>query len=151
MENASKALLIAGAILIVILLIAIGMLVYNGAKSSIDKGISTMTATEKQIHNAQFEPLQQTNATPPPKNIDLILDVPLNISVVLGKTKKSIKDILALGTGSLIELEKLAEEPVDILVNGKQIAYGEVVVVDENFGVRITSIVSNAEKIKSLQ
>lgn len=104
-----------------------------------------------EVHNAQFEPLQQAGTTPPPKNIDLILDVPLNISVVLGKTKKSIKDILALGTGSLIELEKLAEEPVDILVNGKQIAYGEVVVVDENFGVRITSIVSNAEKIKSLQ
>lgn len=104
-----------------------------------------------EVHNAQFEPLQQGGSTPPPKNIDLILDVPLNISVVLGKTKKSIKDILALGTGSLIELEKLAEEPVDILVNGKQIAYGEVVVVDENFGVRITSIVSNAEKIKSLQ
>lgn len=63
MENASKALLIAGAILIVILLIAIGMLVYNGAKSSIDKGISTMTATEKQIHNAQFEPYLGTSVT----------------------------------------------------------------------------------------
>ena len=111
----------------------------------------TYAQPQVEVHNAQFEPLQQTNATQPPKNIDLILDVPLNISVVLGKTKKSIKDILALGTGSLIELEKLAEEPVDILVNGKQIAYGEVVVVDENFGVRITSIVSNAEKIKSLQ
>ena len=111
----------------------------------------TYAQPQVEVHNAQFEPLQQTNTTPPPKNIDLILDVPLNISVVLGKTKKSIKDILALGTGSLIELEKLAEEPVDILVNGKQIAYGEVVVVDENFGVRITSIVSNAEKIKSLQ
>ncbi|HCW03414.1 MAG TPA: flagellar motor switch protein FliN, partial [Clostridium sp.] len=85
-----------------------------------------------------------------PKNIDLILDVPLEISVVLGRTKKSIKEILSLGTGSLIELDKLAEEPVEILVNGKKVAYGEVVVVDENFGVRITSIVSNAERIQSL-
>lgn len=85
-----------------------------------------------------------------PKNIDLILDVPLEISVVLGRAKKNIKDILNLGTGSLIELDKLAEEPVEILVNGKKVAYGEVVVVDENFGVRITSIVSNEEKIKSL-
>ena len=85
-----------------------------------------------------------------PKNIDLILDVPLEISVVLGRTKKNIKDILSLGTGSLIELDKLAEEPVEILVNGKKVAYGEVVVVDENFGVRITSIVSNEERIKSL-
>lgn len=85
------------------------------------------------------------------KNMDLILDVPLDISVVLGRTRKSIQDILNLGTGSLIELEKLAEEPVEILVNGKQIALGEVVVVDENFGVRITSIVSNVERIRNLK
>ena len=104
-----------------------------------------------EVHPAAFEPLTYPSSTPPPENIDLILDVPLDISVVLGRTKKSIKDILALGTGSLIELEKLAEEPVEILVNGKKIAFGEVVVVDENFGVRITSIVSNAEKIKSLK
>ena len=104
-----------------------------------------------EVHNASFEPLEAGGAHPTPKNIDLILDVPLNVSVVLGRTKKSIKDILALGTGSLIELEKLAEEPVEVLVNGKQIAYGEVVVVDENFGVRLTSIVSNADRIKSLQ
>ena len=64
--------------------------------------------------------------------------------------KKTIKDILALGNGSLIELDRLAEEPVEILVNGKRIAYGEVVVVDENFGVRITSIVSGEDRIKSL-
>ena len=103
-----------------------------------------------EVHSASFEPLGEVSQVPPPKNIDLILDVPLDISVVLGRTKKSIKDILSLGTGSLIELEKLAEEPVEILVNGKKIAFGEVVVVDENFGVRITSIVSNTERIKSL-
>ena len=85
------------------------------------------------------------------KNIDLILDVPLDISVVLGRTKKSIQDILNLGTGSLIELDKLAEEPVEILVNGKQIALGEVVVVDENFGIRITNIVSSVERIKRIR
>lgn len=104
-----------------------------------------------EVHNASFEPLQGTGSAGAPKNIDLILDVPLDISVVLGRTRMNIKDILALGTGSLIELDKLAEEPVEILVNGKQIAYGEVVVVDENFGVRITSIVSNADRIKSLR
>lgn len=104
-----------------------------------------------EVHSAAFEPLQPPSNSPLPKNIDLILDVPLNISVVLGRTKKSIREILELGTGSLIELEKLAEEPVEILVNGKQIAYGEVVVVDENFGVRITSIISNTERIKTLQ
>jgi flagellar motor switch protein FliN len=104
-----------------------------------------------EVHQATFQPLAQTQPSQGmPKNIDLILDVPLEISVVLGRTKKNIKDILNLGTGSLIELDKLAEEPVEILVNGKKVAYGEVVVVDENFGVRITSIVSNEERIKSL-
>lgn len=103
-----------------------------------------------EVHSASFESLAPTNNSLAPKNIDLILDVPLDISVVLGRTKKSIKDILGLGTGSLIELDKLAEEPVEILVNGKKIAFGEVVVVDENFGVRITSIISNIERIKSL-
>ncbi|MGN2337461.1 flagellar motor switch phosphatase FliY [Clostridium cagae] len=104
-----------------------------------------------EVHEAAFEALVPGDTSQVPKNIDLILDVPLDISVVLGRTKKSIKDILNLSTGSLIELDKLAEEPVEILVNGKKIAYGEVVVVDENFGVRITSIVSNAERIKSLR
>ena len=107
-------------------------------------------AAPVEVHRAQFEPLVPSSGKPLPDNIDLILDVPLNISVVLGRTKKSIKDVLELGTGSLIELDKLAEEPVEILVNGKRIAFGEVVVVDENFGVRITSIVSNDERIKSL-
>lgn len=104
-----------------------------------------------EVHQAAFEPLTPQSSVPPIKNIDLIMDVPLDISVVLGRTKKSIQDILNLGAGSLIELDKLAEEPVEILVNGKQIALGEVVVVDENFGVRITSIVSNAERLKSLK
>ena len=104
-----------------------------------------------EVHQASFEPLEVPNNATGPKNIDLILDVPLDISVVLGRTKKKIKDILSLSTGSLIELEKLAEEPVEILVNGKKIAFGEVVVVDENFGVRITSIISNADRIKSLK
>lgn len=100
---------------------------------------------------ASFGNLNQGQVGESHRNIDLILDVPLNVSVVLGRTKKSIKDILDLSNGSLIELDKLAEEPVEVLVNGKKIAYGEVVVVDENFGVRITSIVSGVERIKSLK
>lgn len=103
-----------------------------------------------EVHKAAFEPLGEQSAVPPIKNIDLIMDVPLDISVVLGRTKKSIQDILNLGAGSLIELQKLAEEPVEILVNGKQIALGEVVVVDENFGVRITDIVNGSERLKTL-
>ncbi|WP_242844581.1 flagellar motor switch phosphatase FliY [Clostridium novyi] len=103
------------------------------------------------IQKAAFAPLGESPINGAPQNIDLILDVPLEISVVLGKTKKSIKEVLELGTGSLIELDKLAEEPVEIYVNGKKIAYGEVVVVDENFGVRIMNIVSGEERVKSLK
>lgn len=101
------------------------------------------------VQTAQFAPL--TQLSPGEKqNINLILDVPLEISVVLGRTKKTIKEILELGTGSLVELEKMTEEPVEILVNGKKVALGEVVVINENFGVRITSIISNTERVKSL-
>ena len=105
-----------------------------------------------EVQEAVFQPLQQTTKRDDlPRNIDLIMDVPLDISVVLGRTKLNIKEILNLGTGSLIELDKLAEEPVEILVNGKPVALGEVVVIDENFGVRITEIVNNVDKIKSLR
>lgn len=102
-----------------------------------------------EVQHASFSPLKETIVQKSPKNIDLILDVPLEISVVLGRTQKKIKEILNFGTGSLIELDKLAEEPVEILVNGKKVAYGEVVVVDENFGVRITSIVNNKDMVKT--
>ena len=104
-----------------------------------------------EVHNVKFESLEQNTNVSGYSNIDLIMDVPLEVSVLLGRTKKSIKDILNLRVGSLIELDKLADEPVEILVNGKMIAYGEVVVVDENFGVRITSIVSGKERLNSLK
>lgn len=83
-------------------------------------------------------------------NIGLLLDISMQLTVELGRTKMQIKKILALGEGSIIELEKLAGEPVDLLVNGKLIAKGEVVVIDENFGVRITEIVSPHERLESI-
>lgn len=103
-----------------------------------------------QVKEASFSQLQPKQTMNLPHNIDLIMDVPLEVSVVLGRTRKNIRDILDLSAGSLIELDSLAEEPVDVLVNGKKIAYGEVVVVDENFGIKITGIVSGEERIKSL-
>lgn len=115
-----------------------------------EKPIEVLQEPKVEVNKASFQPLNNIPIEPIPKNIDLILDVPLEVSVMLGKTKKTIKDILNLGTGSLLELDKLAEEPVEILVNGKKVAYGEVVVIDENFGVRITSIVSSTERVKSL-
>lgn len=85
------------------------------------------------------------------RNLDMLLDVPLKVTVELGRTNRPIREILDLSPGSIIELDKLAGEPVDILVNEKLIAKGEVVVIDENFGVRVTDIVSKTDRIKSLQ
>ena len=76
-----------------------------------------------------------------PASIDLLKDVPLSVTAELGRTKMLVKEILKLGVGSVVELDKLTGEPVDILVNGKVIARGEVVAIDENFGVRITEVV----------
>ncbi|MDT8859016.1 flagellar motor switch phosphatase FliY [Alkalihalobacillus sp. MEB130] len=84
-------------------------------------------------------------------NLNMLLDIPLQVTVELGRTKRSIKEILEFTQGSIIELDKLAGEPVDILVNQKLIAKGEVVVIDENFGVRVTDIVSQQDRIKNLK
>ena len=98
-----------------------------------------------------FAPLSTAPVQVNDANIGLILDVPLQVTVELGRTKKTIKDILELTNGSIVGLDKLAGEPVDIMVNGKFLAKGEVVVIDENFGVRITDIVSPAERAQQLQ
>ncbi len=103
------------------------------------------------VQPVQFQQLTPTTTSVPIEKIDLLMDVPLELTVELGRTTMKIKDILELGIGSLIELDKLAGELVDILVNGKLIAKGEVVVVDENFGVRIVEIVSPMERLKELQ
>ena len=84
------------------------------------------------------------------QKIDMLLDVTLPISIELGRTSMPIEDILNLGPGSVVELNRLAGEPVDLLVNDKLIAKGEVVVVDENFGVRVTTMVSQEERLRSL-
>ena len=108
-------------------------------------------ASNVPVQSAQFTPLSSTPVQVNDANIGLILDVPLQVNVELGRTKKSIKDILDLTKGSIVELDKLAGEPVDIMVNGRYLAKGEVVVIDENFGVRITEIVSPLERAAHLQ
>jgi flagellar motor switch protein FliN len=98
---------------------------------------------------SSFEPFHmQEHET---KNLDMLLDIPLQVTVELGRTKRSVKEILELSSGSIIELDKLAGEPVDILVNNRLIAQGEVVVIDENFGVRVTDIISQSDRIKKLR
>ncbi len=101
------------------------------------------------------QPVQFANLQPAPMggeqgNIGLLMDVYMEMTVELGRTRKRIKDILGIGEGTIIELDKLAGEPVDILVNHKLIAKGEVVVIDENFGVRVTEIVSQMDRMNEL-
>jgi flagellar motor switch protein FliN/FliY len=87
----------------------------------------------------------------PAKDIEFLLDIPLEFTVELGRTKMLIKDLLQLGQGSVVELDKLAGEPMEILINKKLVARGEVVVVNEKFGVRLTDIMSPSERIKQLK
>lgn len=103
------------------------------------------------VQKPVFGELENKPSSNKPSNIDLIMDVPLEFSVVLGKTKRTIREILALSPGSVVELDKLAEEPLEIYVNGKLLAQGEVVVINENFGIRITSIINPAERVKNLK
>lgn len=112
---------------------------------------AVMPGTGATVQPAQFAPLSGGYQAREIANIDLILDVPLQITVELGKARKTIREILALSPGSVVELDKLAGEPVDLLVNGKLLAKGEVVVIDENFGVRVTDIISPVERVTNLQ
>lgn len=103
------------------------------------------------VQPVQYESFDEQQWSTDKESIDLIVDVPLEITVELGRTKKLIKDILEFGPGTVLELDRLAGEPVDILVNGKFIAKGEVVVIDESFGVRITDIISGSKRLSRIQ
>ncbi|HYE09380.1 MAG TPA: flagellar motor switch protein FliN, partial [Patescibacteria group bacterium] len=103
------------------------------------------------VQPVQYQTFDSDQWSAEKESIELIMDVPLEITVELGRTKKLIKDILEFGPGTILELDKLAGEPVDILVNGKYIAKGEVVVIDESFGVRITDIVSASKRLNKIQ
>lgn len=84
-------------------------------------------------------------------NLDVILDIPVTISMEIGRTRINIRNLLQLNQGSVVELDRLAGEPLDVLVNGTLIAHGEVVVVNEKFGIRLTDVVSPAERVKKLK
>ncbi len=93
----------------------------------------------------------KNTGAPPVQSLDFILDIPLKVTAELGRTKIAIRDILALAQGSVIELAKFAGEPLEVLVNDKLIARGEVVVVNEKFGIRLTDIISPVERIEQLK
>ncbi len=109
-------------------------------------------AREYETEEASFEDFKdEKKDTPFSRDIDFLLDIPLDVCVEIGKTRMQIKELLQLGQGSVIELDKLAGEPMEVIVNGRLIARGEVVVVNEKFGVRLTDIVSPSERIRHLK
>lgn len=113
-----------------------------------------MTDETNQTDNAAGETTNGQALTPSAdeetRDLDFILDIPLELSVELGRTKMLVNDLLQLGQGSIVELNKIAGEPLEIFINRKLVARGEVVVVNEKFGVRLTDIVSPMERVKSL-
>jgi flagellar motor switch protein FliN/FliY len=102
---------------------------------------------------AEFDDLEDTSAGPAgdEANLDVILDIPVTISMEIGRTHISIRNLLQLNQGSVVELDRLAGEPMDVLVNGTLVAHGEVVVVNEKFGIRLTDVISPAERVKKLK
>jgi len=100
---------------------------------------------------ASFDELTDSSMPGSDVNLDVVLDIPVNLSMEIGRTKISIRNLLQLNQGSVVELERLAGEPMDVLVNGTLIARGEVVVVNEKFGIRLTDIISPAERVKKLK
>jgi len=126
----------------------------GGAASSVQPMATPQPATAASgstARPAQFAPLQPSQpAANGGGNLDMLLGVNLKVTVELGRTRMSIEEILQLGPGSVIELEKLAGEPVDVLINDRLIARGEVVVIDDRFGVRITDVVPPAQRVHSM-
>jgi flagellar motor switch protein FliN/FliY len=113
-------------------------------QSRSDKQSITVTA-------ASFEEIQKNETPKPSLDLDFILDIPLSLTVELGRNRMLISELLQLGQGSVVELTKLAGEPMDVYVNQRLLARGEVVVVNEKFGVRLTDIISPAERINKLR
>jgi flagellar motor switch protein FliN/FliY len=110
-------------------------------------------AAQPEAQTAEFGTLQ-AESTPDPKsdiNMDVILDVPVTLSMEVGRTRVPIRNLLQLNQGSVVELERVAGEPLDVFVNGTLIAHGEVVVVNEKFGIRLTDVISPAERIRKLR
>lgn len=121
----------------------------NNRSTEKEENILGQEPTIQSVQFSNFDEPAPSNGEP--NNLNMLLDIPLQVTVELGRTKRMVKEILEVSQGSIIELDKLAGEPVDILINNKLIAVGEVVVIDENFGVRVTDILSTEERISKLR
>ncbi len=119
--------------------------------------MAEQAAVDAKRDKAQPAPLEELQEDPTKEpvdeelNLDVILDIPVTLSMEIGRTKIPIRNLLQLNQGSVVELDRLAGEPLDVLVNGTLIAHGEVVVVNERFGIRLTDVVSPAERVKKLR
>jgi len=106
---------------------------------------------EQEVRQPAFGELSEDGGTTGGRDINFLLDIPLVVMIEIGRTKMFIRDLLQLGQGSVVELDKMVGEPMDVFVNGKLIARGEVVVINEKFGIRLTDIISPAERIQQLK
>ncbi|MCD6153248.1 MAG: flagellar motor switch protein FliN [Syntrophobacterales bacterium] len=106
---------------------------------------------KKEVNSVRFEEIKQGETKKASLDIDFLMDIPLTVTVELGRGKMMISELLQLGQGSVVELTKLAGEPMEVFVNDRLIARGEVVVVNEKFGVRLTDVVSHAERLNKLK
>jgi len=109
---------------------------------------------DSDIKNVELDELEDTGTSMTPdelSRLDSILDIPVTISMEVGRSKINIRNLLQLNQGSVVELERVAGEPLDVLVNGTLIAHGEVVVVNDKFGIRLTDVISQTERIKKLK
>lgn len=129
-------------------------------QDDIDAMLAGQGAAQAAQPAAPRAPMEEFGSAPPPislpanldgPNLDVILDIPVSISMEVGNTDITIRNLLQLNQGSVIELDRLAGEPLDVLVNGTLIAHGEVVVVNEKFGIRLTDVISPSERIKKLR
>ncbi len=125
----------------------------NAQKNGEDKGPGSFELNDEQVKPAELEELDDTSEmTPEAKTrLDAIMDIPVTITMEVGRSQISIRNLLQLNQGSVVELERVAGEPLDVLVNGTLIAHGEVVVVNDKFGIRLTDVISQIERIKKLK
>ena len=110
-----------------------------------------MNANAEAVEAAEFDVVQDESQPTGDVNLDVILDVPVTLSMEVGRTRIPIRNLLQLNQGSVVELDRAAGEPLDVFVNGTLIAHGEVVVVNERFGIRLTDVVSPAERLRKLK
>jgi flagellar motor switch protein FliN/FliY len=114
-----------------------------------EETVDDFEAAAFQEFNNQFDD-KKSSASTDEVNLDVILDVPVTISMEIGRTQINIRNLLQLNQGSVVELERFAGEPLDVLVNGTLIAHGEVVVINDKFGIRLTDVISPSERVKRL-